>query len=246
MKYLFRTFLTLSLLSQISFANDAVVDHELNGSWETTVTGEDGRVTKFVAIVSGGYTSIVRFMPADNKFLGTSGGSITSDGSTISITYEYYVSDSSRVGTTEKLQYSIIGNTMQVEGFNTKWTRLDNGAPGELAEAWIITGRERNGEMTTRKPGVRRTMKILSGTRFQWIAYNVATKQFMGTGGGTYTTKDGKYTENIDFFSRDSTRVGAKLEFDFEVKGQDWHHKGLSSKGEPIYEVWSPRSMIKG
>ena len=83
-------------------------------------------------------------------------------------------------------------------------------------------------------------MKILSGTRFQWIAYNTETKEFLGTGGGTYTTDNGKYTENIEFFSRDDSRVGASLEFDYEVKDGKWHHKGESSKGDPIYEIWSP------
>ncbi|MCK5105463.1 MAG: hypothetical protein KAR17_21715, partial [Cyclobacteriaceae bacterium] len=80
-----------------------------------------------------------------------------------------------------------------------------------------------------------------SGTRFQWIAYNSETKEFMGTGGGTFTTKDGKYIENIDFFSRDNSRVGASLEFEYELKGNDWHHKGFSSRGDPIYEIWSLR-----
>ena len=84
-------------------------------------------------------------------------------------------------------------------------------------------------------------MKILSGTRFQWIAYNTETKEFLGTGGGTYTTEDGKYTENIEFFSRDATRVGTSLAFTFEIKDSNWHHSGLSSKGEPIYEIWSLR-----
>ena len=84
-------------------------------------------------------------------------------------------------------------------------------------------------------------MKILSGTRFQWIAYNVETKQFMGTGGGTYTTVDGKYTENIEFFSRDDNRVGASLEFNYKLKEGKWHHSGKSSKGDPMYEVWSRR-----
>jgi hypothetical protein len=84
-------------------------------------------------------------------------------------------------------------------------------------------------------------MKILSGTRFQWIAYNTETGQFRGTGGGTYTTIDGKYTENIEFFSRDDSRVGASLGFNFELKNGDWHHSGFSSKGTPLYEVWSLR-----
>ena len=87
----------------------------------------------------------------------------------------------------------------------------------------------------------RKTMKIVSGTRFQWIAYNTETKQFSGTGGGTYVTINGKYTENIEFFSRDDSRVGASLDFDFSLKNGDWHHSGLSSKGAPMYEVWSIR-----
>lgn len=84
-------------------------------------------------------------------------------------------------------------------------------------------------------------MKILSGTRFQWIACNVETKEFFGTGGGNYTTLNGKYTENIEFFSRDSTRVGMSLTFDFSLENGEWRHKGLSSKGDPIDEVWTPQ-----
>ena len=95
--------------------------------------------------------------------------------------------------------------------------------------------------MRTMQMGPRKTFKVCSGTRFQWAAYNVETKQFSGTGGGTYTFKDGKYTENIKFFSRDNSRVGMSLEFDFELNEGKWHHKGYSSKGDPMHEVWSPR-----
>lgn len=101
-----------------------------------------------------------------------------------------------------------------------------------------------NGEISRRTPGVRKTMKILSGTRFQWIAYNTETKEFFGTGGGTYTTTNGKYVENIDFFSRDNSRVGASLQFDFVLEDGEWHHKGLSSKGDPIHEIWTPRERL--
>ena len=85
-------------------------------------------------------------------------------------------------------------------------------------------------------------MKILSGTRFQWIAYNTETKKFMGTGGGTYTTKDGKYSENIEFFSKDNSKAGLSLKFDYELLDGKWHHKGFSSKGDPIHEIWSKRN----
>jgi len=79
-----------------------------------------------------------------------------------------------------------------------------------------------NGEERRRTPGVRKTMKILSGTRFQWIAYNTETKEFFGSGGGTYTTQDGKYTEKIEFFSRDNSRAGMSLQFDFSIQNGEW------------------------
>jgi hypothetical protein len=62
---------------------------------------------------------------------------------------------------------------------------------------------------------------------------------FFGTGGGQYNFKDGTYTEHIEFFSRDATRVGASLSFKAEINKGEWHHSGLSSKGEKIHEVWS-------
>lgn len=97
-------------------------------------------------------------------------------------------------------------------------------------------GQERRGESNSRK-----TMKFLSDGYFQWIAYDTVTFKFSGTGGGTYTAKDGVYTENIEFFSRDNARVGAQLNFTYEIKGDDWHHKGKNSKGGPMYEIWAVR-----
>lgn len=89
-------------------------------------------------------------------------------------------------------------------------------------------------------PGDRRTIKILSGGRFQWVAFNSATGDFSGTGGGTYSAVNGIYTENITFFSRDNSRVGAELSFEFGSKKRRLQHSGKSSKGDPIYEIWSP------
>ena len=89
----------------------------------------------------------------------------------------------------------------------------------------------------------RKTLKILAGGRFQWIAYDTSKKGFYGTGGGTFTALDGKYIENIEFFSRDSNTVGKSLEFNYEIKEGDWHHKGFSSKGDPKYEIWTKRKQ---
>ena len=93
--------------------------------------------------------------------------------------------------------------------------------------------------MPIEKP--RKTLKFLLDGRFQWIAYNTDSFEFHGTGGGAYTSENGIYTENIGYFSRDNTRVGATLEFNYELKGNDWHHTGKNSKGEPMYEIWAKR-----
>ncbi|MEL6589077.1 MAG: hypothetical protein AAFQ68_03315 [Bacteroidota bacterium] len=119
------------------------------------------------------------------------------------------------------------------------WERID-ASEAPLAGAWEITKRMQGGEMKEiHRSGSRKTVKLLSGTRFQWIAIDPNKKAFYATGGGSYTFEDGVYTENIEFFSRDSSRVGMSLSFQGNVSGDDWEHSGKSSKGKAINEVWS-------
>lgn len=210
----------------------------LVGVWET---GTDQKMTK---IVTPEFFSIAVYK--GNEFVSTAGGRWRIEGKNIIRTYEFNTANPELVGTEETVTAELKKNKLSVtnDGSKQEWTRLDDGTPGQLAGAWLITGRMRNGEISRSTPGARRTMKILSGSRFQWIAYNVETKEFFGTGGGTYTTVDGKYTENILFFSRDSSRVGASLQFDFSLEDGDWRHKGLSSRGEPLDEIWTKREKI--
>lgn len=98
------------------------------------------------------------------------------------------------------------------------------------------TGQERRGEVNARK-----TLKFLIDNRFQWIAYHTETFKFSGTGGGSFTSINGVYIENIEFFSRDNNRVGASLEFNYDLNKNDWHHTGKNSKGKPMYEIWGKR-----
>jgi len=206
------------------------------GAWERTLDGTN----KQSLVLTDGYWSFTEYDAAQKSFVGTMGGAWSLSGTTISYTYEYSTFSDLLHKQLLPAQLTSVTSDQLTLG-SVVWSRVDNGTPGNLAGAWLITGRERNGAMSTITPGVRKTMKILSGTRFQWIAYNTETRAFLGTGGGTYTTKDGKYTENIEFFSRDDSRVGASLGFNFELKEGHWHHSGKSSKGSPIYEIWSQR-----
>jgi hypothetical protein len=202
-----------------------------------------------VKIVTGSYFTIAYYDLAGKKFAGTEGGTYSLNGGNYQENIEFNTMDSTRVGSTVTLQSSVKADKWQLSGtkYGKKiaetWEQIpeENAQNSPLQGAWRITQRADpdTGNMSAMQQGPRKTIKMMSDTRFQWIAYNTATKQFFGTGGGTYTAKDGKYTETIEFFSRDPKRVGMQLTFDFEVKGKDWVHSGKSTTGSPIKEVWS-------
>lgn len=212
------------------------------GAWEWTVE-RDGRLAKGVVTFTAGYQTAAWFDAETGAFIETNGGAWKLVGTTMTEVPEFNSKDTSTVGKPVTFDIEFDGeDKMRIVGTDDWAIRVDDGGPGELSGAWLISGRMRDGKLQPRDTSrSRKTMKILSGTRFQWIAYNTDTKQFMGTGGGTYSTIDGKYMERIEFFSRDDSRVGAKLSFSYSVKDGSWHHSGKSSKGKPIYEVWVRR-----
>lgn len=221
-----------------------ITSTDLVGAWETAESD-----TISIWIVTDEHFAVTKYNTDKNQFFGSLGGSWKLEDGIFVGTFEFNSFRSDLVGKQWKASVKSENNSLITinpgqKQPGIKWNRIDDGTPGKLAGAWLITGRMREGTMHKMTPGARRTMKILSGTRFQWIAYNVETKEFSGTGGGTYATENGKYTENILFFSRDNTRVGATLQFDYAIEDENWRHKGKSSKGEPIDEVWTKREKI--
>ena len=237
------------LLLIVLLSHSFVFAQSLIGAWERYSTSESGEKVRNVLIFSEEFKVSSWFHAKTGAFIRTSGGSWQLDDGTLVETIEFDSENPDRVGTKEFYRLDInkfkidINNTIVGKPDKFTFDLLDKEDSFKILQgAWLMSGRVRNGEMRSRDTNrPRKTMKILSGTRFQWIAYNTETKQFMGTGGGTYTAVDGKYTENIEFFSRDDSRVGASLEFDFDLKEGKWHHKGFSSKGDPMHEVWSRR-----
>ena len=217
------------------FAVIASAQSTVAGSWSK----QDGSVIT-TWLFQDGFYSCTKYDVTNKVFSYTKGGTYVVAGNELQMKLAFHTAEKEKVGTTESTLVVVKDQTMKltVNGAEENYKRMDDGKSA-LAGHWLITGRMMNGSLQTITPGARRTIKLLTGTRFQWIAINSETKEFFGTGGGTYTFVDGKYTEHIEFFSRDSTRVGASLSFDGKVEGNNWHHSGLSSKGEPINEVWT-------
>ena len=227
-----RCFLPLFILLLTCTISHAQTNR-LQGAYKTKI-GDAYALWLFI----DGYSSIIHYN--DKVYLSTTGGPFTFDGTTIRVQTEYNDIDSTAVGKPISHVLKMEGENL-VDKSNNIWVK-QAAQPSNLDGLWRITGRRQNDEMTTMKRGDRKTLKLLVDGHFQWVAINPAQHGFYGTGGGQYTFKDERYAEHLLFFSRDNTRIGSSLQFDGEIKGNEWHHTGLSSKGEKIYEVWSKES----
>lgn len=232
----------IALLFLCSFVFFGVQAQSILGAWESEDIAENGEKLKHIATFTEDYHVFTTYNAASGEFFQTKGGAWNLEGDILIEKLEFHTTNPDFVGTEESSKVLVTDSALVMLDKDLKFTRIDNGKPGDLQGAWLMSGRVVDGEAQVRDTsGPRKTMKILSGTRFQWIAYNTDTKQFMATGGGSYTTINGEYTENIEFFSRDNSRAGQSLKFNYSLRDGNWHHSGLSSKGDPIDEIWSLR-----
>ena len=230
------TLSVLILINLFSYAQSPV------GAWERFYDDEDGNNIRSVVIFSEKFQSIVMYNTKTGEFIYSNGGTWKLNGNMMTEKVEFDTANSERVGDELTFEVLITNNSLSIPDANWEFSKIDDGMPGELNGAWLMSGRYRNGEKQMRSTDrPRKTMKILSGTRFQWIAFDTEKKEFKGTGGGTYTTINGKYSEKIEFFSRDNSRVGMDLEFDYNIDDGNWIHKGKTSKGDPLHEIWQKR-----
>lgn len=217
------------ILTLVSFVSQA---QNLAGSW---LNKQNDQMTKILATEN--YITITEY--TIKEFGKTWGGKyeLSKNGS-IYISVEFDSENPGRVNTQQTFQAKLKKDQVDFNGKN--FHRINAKGQNALSGLWVITGRaNEKGQISTITPGARRTYKMMHDGQFQWFAINTQTGEFFGTGGGDYTLINGKYTENIAFFSRDNSRVGSTLSFDALVVGNTWTHSGKSSKGDPLKEIWT-------
>jgi hypothetical protein len=229
----FLAFSATLLLSALFLPQSPKPLTSLEGAWQSM----DG-----VVICTPNYLAATDFSVANKKFKGSWGGTYQIFKDSLKIKIEFSTYNKGLVGSTKALLIKHKkGNIhlMDPVGENEMdWKPIAEKGEIALAGLWQITARMNNGQLSPMPKAARKTIKIFSKTRFQWAAINTQTGDFSGTGGGIYTLKDGKYTETLEFFSRDSSRVGMSLSFDALVEANKWTHTGKSSTGNPVYEIW--------
>ena len=188
---------------------------------------ENGIINRI--IIDNNYLVMTSYKVDSNKFIKTIGGFYNKEGNRFNMSLEF--NSNFKNDSISKIEIEKKAN----------WKKISL-KKNDLQGKWLMVGRVRNGNEQRRNlDRPRKTMKFLINGYFQWIAFNTETFQFSGSGGGKYITKDGKYIESIEYFSRDDSKVGLNLEFDYELINKEWNHKGFSSKGDPLHEIWVVR-----
>ena len=240
MKSVFIKSLLAGFFTLLAFSTFAQSENGLKGAYELN----DGAI-KHMLIFSDDYYVHTSYDPKGKVFHGTEGGLFKMEKNKLLVKMEFDSNHKEYVDSIFTYPVTIGGDFIELtqSGKKSRFVKVDNGN-GAIAGVWRISGRQQQGKFSPMPAGARKTLKVLSGTCFQWIALNASTKEFFGTGGGTYTFGNGKYTETIEFFPRDSTRVGSTLSFDDRTEEGEWYHTGKSSTGEALFEVWKKASVI--
>ncbi|MBK9933010.1 MAG: membrane or secreted protein [Cytophagaceae bacterium] len=207
----------------------------ISGAWRA-----EENDLKILLIASENYFTLTTYKT--NEFLETWGGKYELSQTGEFLTdIEFHSSKPSLVNSVQT--YNILHKKKSLELNDVKFEKVSE-KDNALTGLWKITARANpEGEMNPMQAGPRKTLKIMGGGCFQWFAINTSTREFSGTGGGTYILKDKKYIEKIEFFSRDNARVGAELSFDADIADGKWQHSGKSSKGDPVREIWTKISF---
>ncbi|HEY4761288.1 MAG TPA: hypothetical protein VIH42_11965 [Thermoguttaceae bacterium] len=85
-----------------------------------------------------------------------------------------------------------------------------------------------------------REVKIINQTHFMWVTYVRASGIPVLLGGGTYTFDGKTYKEFYEFGSRGIPQdfIGKEQVFTAELKGDIWIHRGKTTNGFNVDEMW--------
>src|SRR5687768_12588392 len=164
---------------------------ELTGAW----MHQENNQQQLLQFIDGYHTHTI-YSKEEKKFIETRGGNYSITNGEFNLAIEFNTAIQDQIGRTIIYNFFIKDNELTVDSNGKKivYKKIDNGS-GQLSGAWHITSQMREGIVVSiHRTGTRKTVKILSATRFQWAAIDPGTKEFFGTGGGSYQFENGKYT----------------------------------------------------
>jgi len=202
-------------------------NHALIGAWE--LMSQNGQVVadRKIRIITSGYFVDADFSAFDKRFNGATAGTYTIEDGKLKETYLVSSRDPAMVGTTEIYDYTIIGQSLQKNGHRKGRRWLESWSIIKEEHDLPLTGTWSLGSASEDQP--RKSWKILSGGRFQWIYFNANTGEYYGTMGGFYDINESSYTEHYEFYPQDTSKVGTSKSFTMELDDKGWHLSGTES-----------------
>ena len=83
-------------------------------------------------------------------------------------------------------------------------------------------------------------IKHVTPTHFTWVVYDREKNAILAVTGGTWSLKDGKYEESIEFASDNAQQLrGKTFQFTIKLAGDKWDHKGVPGSEIEVDEVWT-------
>ena len=155
----------LLVVGQPAFAQEPF---NVNGAWRlVTLNDSSLEEEERVLIFSDTYFMFGQYK-TEGDFVKAAGGTYTIEEDAYQQTYDFHTEDSMQVQKTENYTISLEDGQLLMEGDNTLlWERIDEEVR-PLNGAWRFSARvDENDQPEERRiPGPRKTMKILSGSRF--------------------------------------------------------------------------------
>jgi hypothetical protein len=114
----------------------------------------------------------------------------------------------------------------------------DKALHAKLVGTWRMASAKFGGQESD-LPQMSVTFKHVTPAGFMWLSHD-KDGLITRAAGGTYTLRNGKYTEKIEYGMGDDFEVikKAKISFTCKVEGDKWNHTGELPNGTTIEEVW--------
>lgn len=238
------------------FPTEAVIPSEisdagLQGAWimsEKNGQSMDELGIQMVKLLSGGHFMFAFFNEKDKKFFSAGGGKYTFENGIYKEHITFHTINPDLIGTTLSFKCELKDGKWHHTGrindhdLNEVFVKADDNFT-VLEGAWEMESfMNTSGKMEHFTQGSAKKVKLLAGNRFQWSYYDPQGGFFIETGGGTYSYENGVYTEQIEYYSNDSSPlVGQDQKFVCILKEGQWHHHEVSAtRGNDPYisEVW--------
>lgn len=216
----------------------------LNGAWRMVEKNEELIAHEAIKLFSNTYFTYSAYDKATGEFIEATGGTYTLNKLSYKEHLDIDSNEPENSGQTLEYLNALVGDTLTLTNLRTgdkeKWVKFDNADNYQMAFCWRIHRKKDEGdkEWRTIEYRPRKTLKMITNSRYQVLALNSETGQFVGSSGGTWTGEGSTYIENVEFFSKDQSNVGRSLEFIRTFENGLWFHTGKTTKGEEMMEYW--------